>query len=222
VLDAIAPVSPELAPLLQWRRVLLAAGRGRQGGRPRGGRAGLQAGFAANGRPCPSTPSWRSSIWRSSGPTRRARPGVLHWVQGHGLLARVQPFSRADHRAFVDATIEHFDAARLQRGPRAANDDSVAGVHRRHAALRHDVNRADIGAHAQVVAPGARRIVADVSIPGRRAVRAGGGRAVAGRTRRRSTGRRRDISRNSVPPVAERPVFSTRCPAISPGSDLPR
>ena len=46
-----------------------------------------------------------------------------HWIAGHRLLGRFQPFSRDAHRAFVDATIARFDRARLHDGPRAQNRD---------------------------------------------------------------------------------------------------
>jgi hypothetical protein len=48
-----------------------------------------------------------------------------HWVRGHELLSRFQPFSRSAYRAFVDATIETFTAGRFAHGPRAVNQDQV-------------------------------------------------------------------------------------------------
>ena len=46
-----------------------------------------------------------------------------HWGSGHRLLARFQPFSRNRLAQFVDASIFHFDRARLHDGARAANSD---------------------------------------------------------------------------------------------------
>jgi hypothetical protein len=45
------------------------------------------------------------------------------WREGHALLRRVQPFSRAGHLAFIEASIARLDAARLRAGPRAGNTD---------------------------------------------------------------------------------------------------
>ena len=45
-----------------------------------------------------------------------------HWEQGHGLLARTQPFSR-EARQFVTASIEAFNSWRLAEGPRADDHD---------------------------------------------------------------------------------------------------
>ena len=45
------------------------------------------------------------------------------WVEGHKLIGSAQPFSRAVHRAFVDANIASLGAARFANGPRASNAD---------------------------------------------------------------------------------------------------
>jgi len=56
---------------------------------------------------------------------RGRRPEAFgHWQRGHGLLKRVQPFSRAQHRAFTDATIEAYGAGDV--GGRAGNGDAAA------------------------------------------------------------------------------------------------
>jgi tetratricopeptide (TPR) repeat protein len=45
------------------------------------------------------------------------------WRAGRELLARLQPFSRAEHAGFVAANIAAFSRERLNDGPRAANTD---------------------------------------------------------------------------------------------------
>jgi Flp pilus assembly protein TadD len=46
-----------------------------------------------------------------------------HWRKGHALLARLQPFSRARHADFLQATQAAYDAHRLSAGARADNVD---------------------------------------------------------------------------------------------------
>jgi hypothetical protein len=59
-----------------------------------------------------------AKFWSAQGAPSRA---FAHWVEGHKMLARFQPFSREAHLAFVDASIEAFSAARLKDGSRATN-----------------------------------------------------------------------------------------------------
>jgi Flp pilus assembly protein TadD len=54
---------------------------------------------------------------------RRRERAFAHWQHGHALLRAAQPFSRAQHEAFIDAVIGRFDRDRLANGARAANDD---------------------------------------------------------------------------------------------------
>ena len=61
-----------------------------------------------------------AKFWSGNAAHARA---FAHWVAGHKLLSRSQPFSREAHRAFVDANIALFDHARFARGPRAGNSD---------------------------------------------------------------------------------------------------
>jgi hypothetical protein len=54
--------------------------------------------------------------------TLHAREGrrtvsFTHWQKGHTVLARLQPFSRAAHSDFLQATRAAFDAPRLSSGP---------------------------------------------------------------------------------------------------------
>ena len=54
---------------------------------------------------------------------RQHEAAFTHWQQGHAVLRRAQPFSRAQHAALID-TIEHrYDDARLRGGARAAHVD---------------------------------------------------------------------------------------------------
>ncbi|MGH7153788.1 MAG: sulfotransferase, partial [Acetobacteraceae bacterium] len=52
----------------------------------------------------------------------RKEPAFAHWTAGHRLLARFQPYDRAQVQAFTDSSIASFDATRLA-GPHARNDD---------------------------------------------------------------------------------------------------
>ena len=79
-----------------------------------------------------------------------------HWHRGHRLLAGIQPFSRAAHGAFVDASIACFDRERLHCGPRADNADPapvfVVGMPRSGTTLCEQI----LSAHADVHGAGER------------------------------------------------------------------
>jgi hypothetical protein len=160
VLGALGPVPPALQPLLHWRRALLAMDEGRD--------AAAESEAAAMEASLDSTPSILpehrimghydlAKFWSG----RRARDRAFpHWVQGHRLLSRYQPFSRQSYAAFVDETIARFDAARLAGGPRAGNRDAapvfVVGMPRSGTTLTEQI----LAAHGQVHGAGER---ADVS-----------------------------------------------------------
>jgi len=78
------------------------------------------------------------------------------WRRGHAMLARLQPFSRDEHRAFVDASIRRFDADRLRNGPRATNRDPapvfIVGLPRTGTSLAEQI----LASHAQVHGAGER------------------------------------------------------------------
>ena len=59
--------------------------------------------------------------------SRRREPDTAfkHWSAGHALLRRVQPFSRSNFAAFVDATMAAYDKTRLHQGPRASKADGT-------------------------------------------------------------------------------------------------
>jgi tetratricopeptide (TPR) repeat protein len=79
-----------------------------------------------------------------------------HWQRGHRLLARLQPFSRDTFHAFVDTSIARYDAARLRRGPRAANADTapvfIVGLPRSGTSLTEQI----LASHAQIFGAGER------------------------------------------------------------------
>ncbi len=127
VLDALAalgPIPAEIVPLWHWRQVLLALGEG-NGAAAREAAGRMEAALDAMGPE--AVPEHQimahydlAKFWSGNAAPARA---FGHWVAGHKLLSRSQPFSRDAHRAFVDASIAHFDHARFVRGPRAGNND---------------------------------------------------------------------------------------------------
>jgi hypothetical protein len=123
-LAALGPIPPALAPLLHWRAILLAMLEGD----PRAARAeaALMEQSLANMGP-DGVPEHAimahfdlAKFWSSQGDPPAA---FRQWREGHRLLGHAQPFSRADHLAFIDANIRLLDAARFAAGPRAANTD---------------------------------------------------------------------------------------------------
>lgn len=86
---------------------------------------------------------------------RRAQ-GFSHWRKGHALLRASQPFSRAQHAGFVEATRAAYDAARLASGPFAANSDPtpvfIVGMPRSGTSLTEQI----LAAHGMVHGAGER------------------------------------------------------------------
>jgi tetratricopeptide (TPR) repeat protein len=123
-LAALGPIPAEIAPLWHWRHVLLEL---LQGNRARAHDAAdrMEAALAAMGSQ--AVPEHEimahydlAKFWSAQNAHPRA---FAHWTAGHRLLARSQPFSREEHRVFVDANIARFDRDRFAHGPRARNDD---------------------------------------------------------------------------------------------------
>jgi len=91
----------------------------------------------------------------------RGRPDIAidRWTRGHRLLAEMQPYSRQRHADFVDASIAHFDHARLHAGPRARNADPapvfIVGMPRTGTTLVEQI----LAAHPQVHGAGEREAV---------------------------------------------------------------
>ena len=113
-----------LAPLLHWRFVLLALAEG-DSARAKDQAAAMEAALANMGPDAVPEHAIMArfdlaKFWSAQGAPSRA---FDQWIAGHRLLARSQPFSRDAHRAFVEASIESFSAARLKDGARATNRD---------------------------------------------------------------------------------------------------
>jgi hypothetical protein len=155
-LDAIGDGPAELAPLLAWRRVLLAS---RAGDAARA-RAFAEQMEASLREPISRVPEHAimahfdlAKFWSRQRQPDRVFP---HWIEGHRLLGRLQPFSRPRHRDFVDATIQRFDHARLHDGPRAGNRDPapvfIVGMPRSGTTLAEQI----IAAHGDVHGAGER------------------------------------------------------------------
>ena len=78
-----------------------------------------------------------------------------HWQAGHGLLKRSQPFSRDDHRAFVDANIASFNTSRFAQGHAHNTDPApifIVGMPRSGTTLCEQI----LAAHAEVHGAGER------------------------------------------------------------------
>lgn len=92
-------------------------------------------------------------FWSQRRDVDRAFP---HWIEGHRLLCRMQPFSRAATRAFHDAMIARFDHLRFSAGLRAQNRDNtpvfVVGMPRSGTTLAEQI----IAAHKQAFGAGER------------------------------------------------------------------
>jgi tetratricopeptide (TPR) repeat protein len=155
-LDALGEPPVVLSPLLLWRRALLAVAEGDIAAAQDHATEMEQAVAASTGL----LPEHRimaqydlARFWSAQGERDRA---FAHWIEGHRLLARFQPFSRDAHRRFVDATLARFDHARLHHGPRAANRDPapvfIVGMPRSGTTLAEQI----IGAHPRAFAAGER------------------------------------------------------------------
>lgn len=121
--EAMGPCPPDLEPLWRLRRVLLAALVGAPAGTREEARLMEVALAEAEGM----LPEHRlmahfdlAKVWSSLGEHERA---FGHWIEGHAVLAPMQPFSRERHKGFIDSSITAFDPPRMQRGPRADNTD---------------------------------------------------------------------------------------------------
>jgi Flp pilus assembly protein TadD len=123
-LAALGPMPPEIAPLWHWRLLLVALGANNM---PGAQAAAEQMEAALNQMGAAAVAEHRimahydlAKFWSGRNAHGRA---FSHWTAGHKLLAQSQPFSREAHRAFVDANIAAFSAARFRDGARAANTD---------------------------------------------------------------------------------------------------
>jgi Flp pilus assembly protein TadD len=155
-LAALGEIPEALMPLLLWRRLLLALADGdTDAARSLAGEMDTALASAAA-----ILPEHRimghfdlARFWSRQGEIDRAFP---HWVAGHRLLGRMQPFSRDASSAFFDATVAEFDHARLHQGPRAQNRDPapvfIVGMPRSGTTLTEQI----IAAHPQAFGAGER------------------------------------------------------------------
>jgi tetratricopeptide (TPR) repeat protein len=150
-LAARGPIAPEIAPLWYWRQVLLAQA---ENDAPRARQAAerMEASIDKMGPDGVLEHQIMAhydlaKFWSIQNVPAQA---FAHWQAGHGLLKRSQPFSRDDHRAFVDAIINAFDVTRFQ-GPRARNTDPapifIVGMPRSGTTLCEQILAAHARAH---------------------------------------------------------------------------
>jgi tetratricopeptide (TPR) repeat protein len=153
---SIGEAPPEFAPLVSWRRLLLALSEGN---------IAIARKHADDMETALTTipgliPEHRimghfdlARFWSQQREPGRAFP---QWTAGHRLLGRFQPFSREAYRNFVDALISKFDRARLSEGPRAQNRDPapvfIVGMPRSGTTLAEQI----IASHPQVFGAGER------------------------------------------------------------------
>jgi Flp pilus assembly protein TadD len=156
-LSARGPLPAEVMPLWHWRQVLVARG---ESDMPRALKAAktMEASLGAMGPDAVLEHRIMGHYDLAkfySGQQMRAR-AFAHWLAGHRLLKPSQPFSRDDHRAFVDANIAAFDKTRFARGQRSRNSDAapifIVGMPRSGTTLCEQI----LAAHAQVHGAGER------------------------------------------------------------------
>ena len=161
-LDRVGDLPTALEPLRRWREVLLALARGDVEGARRKA-VDTQATLEATGEAMVAEHQIMAhydlaKFWSTQKLPDRAFP---HWVQGHALLKRFQPFSREAYRAFVDASLQTFDRARLHHGARAQDIDPapvfIVGMPRSGTTLAEQI----LAAHPQVHGAGERTALAD-------------------------------------------------------------
>ena len=156
-LAALGPIPASLAPLWHWRQVLLAR-TANDVARARAAAEQMEASLETMGPEAVLEHRIMghydlAKFWSGQNAHTRA---FAHWQAGHKLLKRSQPFSRGEHRAFVDANIAAFDKDRFVNGPRAQNIDPgpvfIVGMPRSGTTLCEQI----LAAHAQAHGAGER------------------------------------------------------------------
>ncbi len=156
-LAALGEIPLELAPLWHWRLVLLALGE-RNPSLARQEAERMATALAAMGPD--AVPEHQimahydlAKFWSGQNEHDIA---FTHWQAGHALLRRFQPFSREQHRAFIDANTALLDRPRFAAGARAGNADPapvfIVGMPRSGTTLCEQI----LAAHAQVHGAGER------------------------------------------------------------------
>ena len=80
----------------------------------------------------------------------RTRSAFDHWAAGHRLLARLQPFSRSGHAAFIDASIALYRSYRLHpasSGQRRSGSVFIVGLPRSGTTLTEQILAAHTNVH---------------------------------------------------------------------------
>jgi tetratricopeptide (TPR) repeat protein len=158
LIDSLGPVPAALEPLKQWRLVLAYSAQGRAE------EAQTAAAAMAEALKSPAIlPEHRImahyDLAKFFSQTNNATLAFVHWQAGHDLLAKIQPFSRTAHKAFVDTTIEVFSAERFAAARAQNNDETpvfVVGMPRSGTTLTEQI----LAAHAQVFGAGERAALA--------------------------------------------------------------
>jgi tetratricopeptide (TPR) repeat protein len=162
-LAALGPIPANLAPLWHWRQVLLARA---ENDIPRACEAAarMEASLETMGADAVLEHQIMAhydlaKFWSGQNAQSRA---FAHWQAGHALLKRSQPFSRDEHRAFVDANIAAFGQDRFAHGPRARSIDPapvfIVGMPRSGTTLCEQI----LAAHAQAHGAGERSALPSV------------------------------------------------------------
>jgi tetratricopeptide (TPR) repeat protein len=162
-LVAIGPIPPGLAPLWHWRHVLLALA---EGDPAEARRRAEDMRVALQDVGPDAVPEHRilsyyglAKFWSFQGDNATA---FAHWTAGHALLRHIQPFSRSEHQAFVEANIASFPRERFKAGPIADNADAapmfIVGMPRSGTTLCEQI----LAAHGRVHGAGERPDLADL------------------------------------------------------------
>jgi tetratricopeptide (TPR) repeat protein len=157
VLAAMGPIPPAIAPLWHWRQVLLARAKGDPA---EAGQAARRMEAALDAMGPEAVLEHRimarydlAKFWSSQGDHAAA---FAQWRAGHALMQHIQPFSRSDHLAFIEAVIAAFPAARFSHDARAGNADPapvfIVGMPRSGTTLCEQI----LAAHAQAHGAGER------------------------------------------------------------------
>ena len=221
-LAELGAVPAELAPLLEFRRLLLAQ-RERAPDRARAHAEVMERQLRAAPAMLPEhrIMGWidLGRFWRRQSEPDRA---FASWTEGHRLLGRLQPFSRAEYAAFVDATIARStpDGCATGRAPPTPIRRRSSSSACRAPAPRF--TEQILAAHAAVHGAGERPHWRRVSRAWRRLGEARRRRGASPPGAPAWTRGARAIWRELHALAPDRTASSTRCPAISAISASPR